>query len=84
LNKYKVFGDMMFDFYIDVEAENAEAAWDIAANAQLPEWTRITGREAVEVHFVEELKEDTSDLLEDGYPSISNDILVMDKSDISE
>ena len=84
MSKYKVFGDMVFDFYIDVEANSADEAWDIASAAETHKWTQIVTDKTIEVHFVEELEEDTADLLEDGYPSMANDIIVMDKSDISD
>ena len=84
MSKYKVFGDMVFDFYIDVEANSADEAWDIASAAETHKWTQIVTDKTIEVHFVEELEEDTSDLLEDGYPSMANDIIVVDKSDISD
>ena len=75
---------MVFDFYIDVEANSADEAWDIASAAETHKWTQIVTDKTIEVHFVEELEEDTSDLLEDGYPSMANDIIVVDKSDISD
>jgi hypothetical protein len=81
MNKYKVFGDMVFTFYIDVEAESADEAWDIASAAETHKWTQILEDKTVEVHFVEELQIDQTNLLEDGYPSMDNEILVIDKSD---
>ena len=81
MNKYKVFGDKLVDYYIDVEANSAEEAWDIASAAGTHEWFQIEKDTTIEVHFVEELQEDTSDLLEDGWPNINNDIIVSDKSD---
>ncbi len=79
--KYKVFGDKLVDYYIDVEANSADEAWDIASAAGTHEWFQIEKDNVIDVHFVEELHEDTLDLLEDGYPVIENDILVTDKSD---
>lgn len=81
--KYKVFGDMVFTFYIDVEASSEDEAWDIASAAETHKWTQILEDKTIDVHFLEKI-EDTSDLLEDGYPSMSNDIIVVDKSDISD
>ena len=82
MSKYRVFGDKVVEYYIDVEAENAEEAWDIASNAPTHSWFKIERDNLIEVHFVDnELQEDTSDLLEDGWPNINNDILISDKSD---
>ena len=82
--KYKVFGDMLFTFYIDVEANSEDEAYDIASAAETHQWTQIVEDKTIEVHFVEELVDPKIDLLEDGYPSMSNDIIVVDKSDISD
>lgn len=79
MTKYKVFGDMLFEFFIDVEANSEDEAWDIASAAETHKWTQILKDNTIDVHFVEQLK-DTLDL-EDGYPSMDNDIVVMDKSD---
>jgi hypothetical protein len=82
MNKYKVFGDKVVDYYINVEATSAEEAWDIASNAATTDWIQMETDNTIQVHFVDnELEEDTSNLLEDGYPSMNNDIVTVDKSD---
>ena len=80
MSKYRVFGDKLIEYYIDVEAANAEEAWDIASNAATHEWIKIETDSVIDVSFVD----NETDLLEDGYPSMSNDIIVVDKSDISD
>jgi aspartyl/asparaginyl beta-hydroxylase (cupin superfamily) len=82
MNKYKVFGDKVVDYYINVEAISAEEAWDIASNAATTDWIQMETDNTIQVHFVDNELEDTSNLLEDGYPSINNDIVISDKSDI--
>jgi hypothetical protein len=85
MSKYKVFGDKLIEYYIDVDANSAEEAYDIASNAATHNWIQIETDSVIQVHFVDdELEADTTDLLEDGYPSMSNDIIVVDKSDISD
>ena len=85
MNKYKVFGDKVVDYYINVEATSAEEAWDIASNAATTDWIQMETDNTIQVHFVDnELEEDTSNLLEDGYPNINNDIIISDKSDIQD
>lgn len=82
MNKYRVFGDKVIEYYIDVESTSAEEAWDIASNAATDKWFQIATDSTIEVHFVDnELQEDTSNLLEDGYPSMDNDVIIVDKSD---
>jgi aspartyl/asparaginyl beta-hydroxylase (cupin superfamily) len=82
MNKYKVFGDKVVDYYINVEATSAEEAWDIASNAATTDWIQMETDNTIQVHFVDNELEDTSNLLEDGYPSMDNDIVISDKSDI--
>lgn len=82
MNKYKVFGDKVVEYYIDVESTSAEEAWDIASNAATTDWIQIETDNTIQVHFVDNELEDTSNLLEDGYPSMNNDIVISDKSDI--
>ena len=80
MSKYKVFGDRLTTYTINVEAGSADEAWDIASAAATHEWSEVIEDKTIETHFVVELDNETN-LLEDGYPSISNDILIMDKSD---
>lgn len=82
MNKYKVFGDKVVDYYINVEAISAEEAWDIASNAATTDWIQMETDNTIQVHFVDNELEDETNLLEDGYPNINNDIIISDKSDI--
>ena len=82
MNKYKVFGDKVVDYYINIEATSAEEAWDIASNAATTDWIQMETDNTIQVHFVDNELEDTSNLLEDGYPNIDNDIIISEKSDI--
>lgn len=81
MNKYKVFGDMVFTFFIDVEANSEDEAWDIANAAETYKWTQIVQDNTIELHFIEEIE---TNQLEDGYPSMENNVIVMNKSDISD
>jgi len=82
MSKYRVFGDKVIDYYINVEAISAEEAWDIASNAATTDWIQMETNNAIQVHFVDNELEDETNLLEDGYPSMDNDIIISDKSDI--
>ena len=84
MTKFRVYGDKLFSYYIDVPAISAEEAWDIASNAATTDWIQMETDSVIEVSSVDNELEDTSNLLEDGYPSMANDILVTDKSDISD
>ena len=53
MTNYKVYGDKVDEYYINVEAENAEEAWDIASNAATHEWIQIESDSVIEVSFVD-------------------------------
>ena len=78
MTKFKVYGDKLFEYYIEVEAENAEEAWDIASNAETHKWIQIETDSIIEVSFVD----NETDLLQDEYPVMDSQIVIMDKSDI--
>ena len=82
MTQYKVFGDKIVDYYINVEAISAEEAWDIASNAATTDWIQMETNNTIQVHFVDNELENETNLLEDGYPSMNNDIVISDKSDI--
>ena len=82
MTQYKVFGDKVVDYYINVEAISAEEAWDIASNAATTDWIQMETDNTIQVHFVDNELKDETNLLEDGYPSMNNDIVISDKSDI--
>lgn len=82
MTKYKVFGDKVVEYYIDVESISAEEAWDIASNAATDDWIQINESPKIEVHFVDDELQEETNLLEDGYPNINSDIIISDKSDI--
>jgi len=64
---------------MEVEANDPDDAWEIASAAGTHEWFEIESDNTIEVFDVQVISE-----LEDGWPSIDNEILVTDKSDISE
>jgi hypothetical protein len=80
MNKYRVFGDKLVSYYAVVSADNEEHAYEYASNNDNIEWFQIPTDSTIEVHFVE-AEQDTSNLLEDGYPSMDNDVIIVDKSD---
>ena len=83
MTKYKVYGDKLIEYYTVVTADSAEAAWDVAANNDSLDWFAIENDRTIEPYDVQEELEDLeTNLLEDGYPSMANDILIMDKTDI--
>jgi hypothetical protein len=83
MKKYKVYGDKLIEFYTVVTADSQEQAWEFAANNNSIDWFQIENDRTIEpYHIQEELEETETNLLEDGYPSMANDILIMDKTDI--
>jgi hypothetical protein len=80
MNKYRVFGDRLTAYYTVVTADSEEHAYDYAVNNDNLDWFEIPTDSTIEVQFVVE-EENETNLLEDGYPSMNNDILITDKSD---
>ena len=76
MTKYRIYGDVCQQYYIDVEAETLLEAYDIADAAGRHEWFQMESDDAIETY-----KHDILDSLEDGYPVIENEILITDKSD---
>lgn len=80
MNQYRVFGDKLISYYTVVTANSEEQAYEYASNNDNLDWFQIPTDSTIEVHFVEPEQTETN-LLEDGYPSMDNDILITDKSD---
>lgn len=82
MTKYKVYGDKLFDYYTVVTADSRQQAWEFASNNDNLDWFQIENDKTIEPYdVVEELEEDETNLLEDGYPSMANDIIITDKTD---
>ena len=81
MTKYKVYGDKLMTYYTVVTADSQEQAWEFAANNDNLDWFQVEDDASIEPYDVQ-LEEDETNLLEDGYPSMANDILIMDKTDI--
>ena len=84
MHKYKVTGDKITQYYMEVEADTPDDAWDIAATADTHEWFEIESDNTIEVFDVQVISE-----LEEGWPVMENEILVTgssvsDNSDISD
>ena len=84
MHKYKVTGDKITQYYMEVEADTPDDAWDIAAAADTHEWFEIESDNTIEVFDVQVISE-----LEEGWPVMENEILVTgssvsDNSDISD
>ena len=67
-------------YYTVVAADSPDKAWDFAANNDNIDWIQMEDDASIEPYDVQ-LEEDETNLLEDGYPSMENEILVMDKTD---
>lgn len=80
MNQYRVFGDKLISYYTVVTANSEEQAYEYASNNDNLDWFQIPTDSTIEVHFVEPEQTETN-LLEDGYPSMDNDILITGKSD---
>jgi hypothetical protein len=53
MTKYKVIGDKLFDFYVDVEAENEAEALDAARDLETHLWQPIDNGRTIQPYDVE-------------------------------
>lgn len=81
MKQYRVTGDKLIEYYTVVTADSVEAAWKFASNNNSIDWFEIENDRTIEPYDVQELDDSETNLLEDGYPAIENEILVMDKTD---
>ena len=71
MTKYRIHGDLVQKYYIDVEADSILDAYDIADAARRDEWTQLETDDVIESYT-----HDILDSLEDGYPSMDNEIII--------
>lgn len=71
MSKYRIFGDVVQKYYIDVEAETLLEAYDIADAAERHEWFQVESDD-----IIESFSHDILDSLEDGYPVMENEIII--------
>lgn len=71
MTKYRIFGDIVKKYYIDVEAETLLEAYDIADAAEQHEWLQVESDD-----IIESFNHDILDQLEDGYPVMENEIVI--------
>jgi hypothetical protein len=80
MTKYKVYGDKLIEYWTVVTADSRQHAWELASNNDSLDWIQIENDRPIEPNDVWP-EEDETNLLEDGYPSMANEIIVMDKTD---
>jgi len=52
---YKVYGDIVHKYYVTVNAESPEIAWEAAEMMLTNQWERIPTDDVIEPYHVEEL-----------------------------
>lgn len=53
---YKVFGDKINKYYVTVNAESPEIAWEAAAGLDTHQWEQVPTDYIIEPYHVEELE----------------------------
>ena len=53
---YRVYGDMLHRYYVDINAESPESAWEGATLVPTNEWFEVTTDEVIEPYRVEDLE----------------------------
>lgn len=52
---YKVYGDIVHKYYVTVNAESPEIAWEAAEMMLTNQWERVPTDDVIEPYHVEEL-----------------------------
>lgn len=54
---YRVYGDMVHKYYVDVAAPNEEVAWEAARQIPTNGWSEVVTDEVIDPYRVEHLKD---------------------------
>ena len=53
---YKVFGDKLSKYYVTINAESPDIAWDAAANMDTNQWEQVPTDYIIEPYAIEEIE----------------------------
>lgn len=53
MQTYRVYGDKLIHYYVDVEADNSDDAYDIAEGLETHKWFQLEQDNVIEPHTVE-------------------------------
>jgi hypothetical protein len=79
LKTFKVIGRLMSDYAVNVEAADADQAYDIAANLESHKWSQLETDDVIEPIEVELVDIQLNKDIEDEWPSMENGILIEGK-----
>ena len=79
MKTFKVIGRLMSDYAVNVEAENADQAYDIAANLESHKWSQLETDDVIEPIEVELLDIQLNTDIEDEWPSMESGIVIEGK-----
>ena len=73
---FKVIGRKMSDYAATVEAEDADQAYDIAADLETHKWSQLETDDVIEPIEVELIDIQLNKDIEDEWPSMESEILI--------
>lgn len=76
MKTFKVIGRLMSDYAVHVDAENADQAYDIAANLETHKWSQLETDDVIEPIEVELVDIQLNKDIEDEWPSMESGILI--------
>ncbi len=79
MKTFKVIGRLMSDYAVNVEAADADQAYDIAANLESHKWSQLETDDVIEPIEVELVDIQLNKDIEDEWPSMENGILIEGK-----
>jgi len=79
LKTFKVIGRLMSDYFVHVDAQDADQAYDIAANLETHKWSQLETDDVIEPIEVELVDIQLNKDIEDEWPSMESGIVIEGK-----
>ena len=79
MKTFRVIGRLMSDYAANIEAANADQAYDIAADLETHKWSQLETDDVIEPIEVELIDIQLNKDIEDEWPSMESGILIEGK-----
>ena len=79
MKTFKVIGRLMSDYFVHVDAQDADQAYDIAANLETHKWSQLETDDVIEPIEVELVDIQLNKDIEDEWPSMDSGIVIEGK-----
>ena len=79
MQTFKVIGRKMSDYVVHVDAQNADQAYDIAADLETHKWSQLETDDVIEPIEVKLVDIQLNKDIEDEWPSMDSNVLIAGK-----